>query len=1062
MARQIHPRRIRRQTREFVGAAAMALSALGAAAPAPAQDGIYDVRQNSSVSTDSPTDSERSAEFQISNTAGPGPNASFTSRYGFNINADSRSVAVAKDARAVHEISFEVRSARGYTLNISTGWVGQMVREADTIQCADTVTLSGVTGQVLAGFGLSSGSLSLADPPDIGLGTIGDQTIDISDVADAVIRVANPLPTEFHTLRFEWNASVLSDTCEVAIRLGAGSGTTTGCQICGYPSPERQESDGLFVVVQFVPSQCGNGQVDAPEEQCDLGAGNGFGACCDIFCKLEPNGMPCSDGLFCNGDGRCAAGVCEELGNPCAGTCAVCDEGSDACVPCTPTPTGTPGGGTPTPTRTPVGGIDGLCFCDDSGRVGIAQLVRAVNLALQVEDCPAAPSAGETVAGRCFCTPDGRLAIAQLIRAVNIALEILPCPPAPSFRYEDTGLTVIDHQTGLEWAKSDDAGGLRDKDREFTWTDTGTGADGTAFTEYLAGLNSQRFAGYDDWRLPTSRGAADFVVDPIQPGELESILDCSFSACIDPVFGPSASAAYWSSSTLQVSPTTVWIAVLATGAVVADGKANAYGARAMRNRSPLAQAPRFEATDLTVIDHETGLEWVKTDDNGGLTDIDNAYSWSNSGTNADGTVFTQYLAGLNGQSYAGHTDWRLPSSLGDPARQPLQPAELESIVDCRFPNCIHPAFGPARSFYWSSSTDANEPGNAWIVFFLDGGFGRDDKRNLRRARAVRSIVSAPSNDRFEDTGLTVIDRQTKLEWVKTDDAGGLTDKDNTYAWSATGTAADGPVFTEYLAGLNRAKYAGHADWRLPTRCGPLQVEPQQACELQSIVDCRFAPCIDPVFGPTAASFYWSSSTYAGSPDLGLLVDFVTGGPGDVQKVSPQHVRAVRGAAPPPPRFEDTGLTVIDRRTGLEWVKTDLNGGLTDVRNAYPWSDPGDASVAANGAAFTEYLAGLNASNYAGHNDWRLPTSGGLAGEGPIQPAELESILDCSFLGFNPYGCIDPIFGPTEMDYWSSSTIARLPALPYHVLFDRQYPNGTATEVVPADGPRSVRAVRGGP
>ena len=38
-------------------------------------------------------------------------------------------------------------------------------------------------------------------------------------------------------------------------------------------------------------------------------------------------------------------------------------------------------------------------------------------------------------------------------------------------RYEDTGLgSVIDHQTGLEWQKTDDAGGLTDKDNTYTWT----------------------------------------------------------------------------------------------------------------------------------------------------------------------------------------------------------------------------------------------------------------------------------------------------------------------------------------------------------------------------------------------------------------------------------------------------------------------------------------------------------------------------------------------------------------------------------------------------------------
>ena len=73
---------------------------------------------------------------------------------------------------------------------------------------------------------------------------------------------------------------------------------------------------------------------------------------------------------------------------------------------------------------------------------------------------------------------------------------------------------------------------------------------------------------------------------------------------------------------------------------------------------------------------------------------------------------------------------------------------------------------------------------------------------------------------------------------------------------------------------------------------------------------------------------------------------------------------------------------------------------------------------------------LNAANFAGHNDWRLPSELGCNGPGvwgppgytcgSSDPHELETIL------LEPYGCgtspcIDPIFGPTASNrYWSSS------------------------------------------
>jgi hypothetical protein len=61
--------------------------------------------------------------------------------------------------------------------------------------------------------------------------------------------------------------------------------------------------------------------------------------------------------------------------------------------------------------------------------------------------------------------------------------------------------------------------------------------------------------------------------------------------------------------------------------------------------------------------------------------------------------------------------------------------------------------------------------------------------------------------------------------------------------------------------------------------------------------------------------------------------------------------------------------------------------------------------------------------FAGHCDWRLPTS-----------AELQTILLAPFpCGTNP--CIDPIFGPTQsFDYWSATTFAGNPLSAWNVTF----------------------------
>lgn len=83
-------------------------------------------------------------------------------------------------------------------------------------------------------------------------------------------------------------------------------------------------------------------------------------------------------------------------------------------LPPTPTPSFTP---TPSPTATPTETVvppDCAGDCDDNGAVSIAELIRAVNIALEISDvanCRAADVNG-----------DGRVTIAELIRAVGSAL----------------------------------------------------------------------------------------------------------------------------------------------------------------------------------------------------------------------------------------------------------------------------------------------------------------------------------------------------------------------------------------------------------------------------------------------------------------------------------------------------------------------------------------------------------------------------------------------------------------------------------------------------------------
>ena len=156
--------------------------------------------------------------------------------------------------------------------------------------------------------------------------------------------------------------------------------------------------------------------------------------------------------------------------------------------------------------------------------------------------------------------------------------------------------------------------------------------------------------------------------------------------------------------------------------------------------------------------------------------------------------------------------------------------------------------------------------------------------------------------RFLDWGTTVFDCQTKLEWEKKTDDGGIHDKDNEYTWSSGVSVADpdGTAFTVFLAQLNDCFgesadgvtvtggdcLGGHADWRLP-----------KIDELQTIRgDCDlWLACTDPVFGPTAVGYHWSATTWASVPEFAWYLWTGRSNPlGTSNKVTPMRVRAVRG------------------------------------------------------------------------------------------------------------------------------------------------------------------------
>src|SRR5262249_11881819 len=115
------------------------------------------------------------------------------------------------------------------------------------------------------------------------------------------------------------------------------------------------------------------------------------------------------------------------------------------------------------------------------------------------------------------------------------------------------------------------------------------------------------------------------------------------------------------------------------------------------------------------------------------------------------------------------------------------------------------------------------------------------------------------------------------------------------------TGQSGGAFTDFLGRLNGCTlsafedresgtfgFAWACDWRLPSDFELLSIVDAARCEAGD-----GSPCIDPIFGPTAATAYWSSFAEYDVRSLAWTVNFATGSVGLTAKTDQAAVRAVR-------------------------------------------------------------------------------------------------------------------------------------------------------------------------
>ena len=137
-----------------------------------------------------------------------------------------------------------------------------------------------------------------------------------------------------------------------------------------------------------------------------------------------------------------------------------------------------------------------------------------------------------------------------------------------------------------------------------------------------------------------------------------------------------------------------------------------------------------------------GPLWAEYIDNGNgtVTDTSTDLTWQKD-TPENIVNWEQALAYCEALTLAGKNDWRLPDI-----------NELRSLVDySRYNMSINTTYFPNTlpAFYWSSSTSASNPFNAWGIFFLDGSGNSANKSSLSVVRAVR-VGQTPSSPCLPD------------------------------------------------------------------------------------------------------------------------------------------------------------------------------------------------------------------------------------------------------------------------------------------------------------------------
>ncbi|MDF7801105.1 DUF1566 domain-containing protein [Pontiellaceae bacterium B1224] len=269
--------------------------------------------------------------------------------------------------------------------------------------------------------------------------------------------------------------------------------------------------------------------------------------------------------------------------------------------------------------------------------------------------------------------------------------------PTPTDYTDNGDGTITDNVTGLMWEKAPSQG------KKVTWEQAINGLDA---------FNAEKLGGYNDWRIPTIKELYSLVqFDGIfEHGQvIKPYFDDDYFVAMDLINPGDRDIDTQTITSTIYDSQTLGGTITMFGYNFRDGFTKGYPSTKtftlyhVRGNKHYRQNLSKDNGDGTITDQATGLMWM-TGDSG----------WFKVGDAANGTLnWEDALALCENLTFAGHTDWRLPSA-----------KELQSIVDYnRSPDttdsaAIDPIFHSSEimnaagmkdwPYYWSSTPFGDE------------------------------------------------------------------------------------------------------------------------------------------------------------------------------------------------------------------------------------------------------------------------------------------------------------------------------------------------------------------